>query len=283
MKFTAVTLLALGCAWCAQSATAEDYATQALQATYKIIHNDSTATCFLVRDTKAGEDQKGNFEAILVTANHVLAQMRSATAVLLLRQRRDDGTYARREVTIPVRADENPLWTKHPQHDVAILDVTLPNDVTARPLPVACLADEESLKTAGIHIGQSLLALSYPVRFEANSSGFPIARQLVLASYPLIPVAPHPVFLVDMHTFPGDSGGPVFVSDPRLQGDPKNQSPLVLGLVVGMVRHDEKTKLMLEERTVHHALNLGTVLQSQFVLETIALRKRSKATGGPEE
>ncbi|MEO1993958.1 MAG: serine protease, partial [Planctomycetaceae bacterium] len=194
------------------SAMAEDYATRMLRATCKIIHKDSTATCFLVESSIADPDKR---VAVLVTANHVLNQMQSETAVLALRKRREDGGYARHEVTIAVRSGDKPLWIKHPTHDVAVLNVTLPNDVTSRPLPLACLASEESVRVAGIHIGQSMLAFSYPVRFEANAAGFPIARKLVLASHPLAPVKTHPVFLADMHTFPGDSGGPVFLLDPR--------------------------------------------------------------------
>lgn len=260
------------------SAMAEDYATRMLRATCKIIHRDSTATCFLVQRTTKDSD---NRVAVLVTANHVLSQMRSETAVLALRKRREDGGYTRHEVTIPVRSGDKPLWIKHPTHDVAVLKVTLPADVSTRPLPITCLASEQAVRGAGIHIAQSLLAFSYPVRFEANGSGFPIARQSVLASYPLIPVATHPIFLADMHTFPGDSGGPMFLSDPRIERNPKNEMPLVVGLVVGMVRHDEHTKQMFEERTEHHPLNLATVLQAQFVIDTIGILNRSASPTAP--
>ena len=208
MKSLAVVILVLVASVRPHSATAEDFATRVLRATCKIVHKDSTATGFLVEPPKVDPDKR---VAVLVTANHVLHQMRSETAVLALRKRQKDGGYARHEVTIAVRSGEKPLWTKHPTHDVAALHVTLPNDVTARPLPFACLASEETVRVAGIHIGQPMLAFSFPVRFEANAAGFPIARKLVLASHPLAPVKTHPVFLADMHTFPGDSGGPVFL------------------------------------------------------------------------
>jgi len=278
MKILRIALLTSMVASASSPAAAEDFATRVMRATCKIVHKDSTATCFLVQHAV---NASGNRVAILVTANHVLSQMRSETAVLVLRKAGADGLYMRHEVTIPVRAGDKPLWVKHPAHDVAVLKVNLPEDITNRPLPRTCLASEQVVREAGIHIAQSLLAFSYPVRFEANGSGFPIARQSVLASFPLTPVASHPVFLADMHTFPGDSGGPMYLSDPRSGKNPKHEPPLVIGMVVGMVRHDEHTKQMFEERTQHHPLNLATVLQSQLIIDTIEILDASASPTSP--
>jgi len=218
---------------------------------------------------------------VLVTANHVLSQIRSETAKLVLRKRVEDDSYMRHEMTIEVRAGDKPLWIKHPDHDVAVLKVVLPKNVSNQPLPIECLASEQVVRIAGIHIAQSVLAFSYPVRFEANGAGFPIARQSVLASFPLIPVSKHPVFLADMHTFPGDSGGPIFLADPRIKDDAPPEKPLVIGLIVGMVRHDEHSRQIFEEGTKHHPLNLATALQAQLILDTIELMNRSAKLNKP--
>ncbi len=80
--------------------------------------------------------------------------------------------------------------------------------------------------------------------------------------------------MIDFTTFGGDSGGPVFIADPRHSGCEDDERPLVLGIVVSQLRHDEKLVIMNEERTVHHPMNLSTVVDAQFVRETIEqLRK----------
>ena len=255
----------LGIAGCGFTSAA-DFATEMLDATFKLFHADSTATCFFVR--REPPDQS----LYLVTAAHVLERTKGDTAIVVLRERKADGTYARRDHTVAIRRDGQPLWRRHATEDTAVLRLAEPAPVPVGALPVAALADEARLTAAGLHICSPLFVLTYPQRFEANGAGFAVARQGIVASHPFQPIQTYHTFLADFTTFAGDSGGPVFV--------PGNDGhPLLVGLVLAQYRHDEQVTMEYEERTIHHPLGLGTVLHAQFVRETIEQAAQPEAAG----
>jgi hypothetical protein len=118
------------------------------------------------------------------------------------------------------------------------------------------------------------MVFTYPQRFEANPAGFPVARQGIFASPPLLPAETHPTYLADFTTFAGDSGGPVFVEG-------ADGHPLVTGIVLAQMHHDEKVKDEYEERTIHHPLGLGKVLHAQYVREMVdAASKQEEPAAG---
>ncbi len=249
--------------------TAQDFATQTLRATYKLFSPESTATGFFVRTAPEAETKS----VVLVTAAHVLSGVKSDTMTVVLRQAQKGGSYARRDWKLTIRRDELPLWTTHPEHDVAVMRVQLPDDAEVTALPLSVLAIEKDLLELKIHLASALFVLGYPTRLEANAAGFPIARHGSIASFPLTPVAAHPTFIADFATFEGDSGGPVFVPDTRPSANAANQetaAPLVLGLVLSQFRHDETVKTFLGEQTTHYPLQLATILQAQVIRDTIA-------------
>ena len=108
-----------------------------------------------------------------------------------------------------------------------------------------------------MHICSSLFVLTFPQRVEANKAGFAVARSGIISSQPFLPIARHQTYLAEFTTFAGDSGGPTFVAD-------KEGHPLLIGIVIAQLRHDEKIKSAYEERTMHYPLGLGTVLHAQF-------------------
>ena len=169
------------CLFAAGMAHAADFATEVMEATFKIFHPDSTATCFLVR---RDAPDTANY---LVTAAHTFERTKGETMVLVLREAKPDGSYARRDVTIPVRSGDKPLWVRHPKQDVAVLRLAEPLPVPISALPAAALADEAGLTAAGAHLCSPLFVLTYPQRFEANGAGFPVARQGIFASPPSLP------------------------------------------------------------------------------------------------
>ncbi|MEM8953444.1 MAG: hypothetical protein AAGD22_04755 [Verrucomicrobiota bacterium] len=246
-----------------------DFATPVMNATFKLFHPASTSTCFLVQ--RAPPDKT----VYLVTAGHSLTRTKGETATLVLRKPMPDGSFQRLDHTIAIRSDDTPLWINHPEQDVAVLPLSerLPFGIPA--LNASVLASETRLRATKIHIGSPLLVLTFPQRFEANGAGFPVARQGIFASPPLLPIKTHPTFLADFTTFAGDSGGPVFVSG-------KNNQPLVVGVVVAQHHYEDKVSSEYEERTIRHPLGMGTVVHSQYVRETLALTARKSARKTPK-
>jgi hypothetical protein len=242
----------MGCA----VASAADFATETLDATFKLFHENSTATCFLVR---GGAPDKTLF---LITAAHVLEATKGETAIVVLREHLANGSYRRHDHTIPIRHENKPLWIRHKTEDAAVLRLAEPTPIPVSTLPLESLATEERLTAEGLHICSSLFVLTYPQRFEANEAGFAVARQGIIASHPFLPIQDHHTYIADFTTFAGDSGGPVFVSG-------TNGHPVIIGIVLAQFRHDENVTTEYEERALHHPMGLGTVLHAQFIRETI--------------
>ncbi len=245
----------------APAARAEEGAVRVMESTFKLFNKDSTATCFLLHDAR---DAKRVF---LVTAAHVLEKAHGEESILVLRDALEDGTYKRKDVPIRIREGEKALWTKHEEEDIAVLLMTVKEDIKLPSLPITVLATEEDLKSENLGVCSMVWMFGYPARMEANGAGFPIARHASIASFPLVPVQPHRTFMADCSTFAGDSGGPVFVV--RGQGDTAGQ-PLLVGMVVAQYRNDEKLKMLHEERLIRHRLSLGKVVQAEFIRRTVA-------------
>lgn len=241
---------------------AADFATTMMESTFKIYHPDSTSTCFLVKPT--GPDTA----FYLVTTAHTVERTKGETAVLVLRKPKPDGAYDRHDHTINIRAGETPLWVRHPKEDVAVLRLTGELPVAVNGIPQEAIAREADLRSAGVHVCSPLLVLTYPQRFEANGAGFPVARQGIFASPPLLPISSHPTFLADFTTFAGDSGGPVFI-------DGKDNQPLVVGIVIAQHHHEDRLNSEYEERVIRHPLGMGTVLHAAYVLDTLEMAAKT--------
>jgi hypothetical protein len=248
----------------AGTAVAADFATEVMEATFKLFHPESTATCFFVRREEPPEG------LYLVTAAHALERIKGDTAIVVLRQAKDDGSYVRHDHTIPIRRDGKSLWVRHEKQDIAVLRLADPPPIPAGALPASVIADEARLKAAGVHICSPLFVLTYPQQFEANGAGFPVARQGIFASPPLLPVQTHPTFLADFTTFAGDSGGPVFIEG-------RDGHPLLVGLVLAQFHHDEHVTTEYEDRTIRHPLGMGTILHAQYIHETLEAAAKPNA------
>ncbi len=121
MKQLILTLL-FGAISCAVAA-AGDFATEMLDATFKLFHVNSTGTCVLVRREKPDES------LYVVTAAHVLERTKGDTAIVVLRERRPDGSYQRRDHTVTIRSEGKPRWVRHGTEDVAVLRLAEPPPV----------------------------------------------------------------------------------------------------------------------------------------------------------
>jgi hypothetical protein len=242
------------------AAFADESVEKVALSTFKIFHKDSTATGLLVKNGEA---------TYLVTANHVFDKIKDPTILLVGRKKNpDQAQFQRKDLSVTIRSvDGKPLWKKHPKLDLAVL--LLPKELTAKEeltaLPVSALATAEDAK--GIHTGDVVFAAVFPERDEANGAGFPIIRKGAIASYPIVPIASHTQFLIDMTAFGGDSGGPVIHSEMK-RGD---GGPVVMGFVLGQ----RWTKETIQEsknvqRIIRHPLGIAYAVHSAFVLEVIA-------------
>ena len=236
----------------------------ALVSTFKITNKDSTATCFIVsRLATSGSNQQ---ELILVTAAHVLEKMSGDECHIVLRKKDADGVYSKVEVPVVIRANEQPLWVKHPDVDVAVMRLNLPAECSIAALDFEQLLGKEKSKNASLRIADEVCLLTYPAQLEASSAGFPILRRGTVASFPLLPIDNNKTFLVDYHSFGGDSGGPVMI-----RGNQAEEGPFIVGLVIGKQRETTKMISEIEERTVHRSLGLGIVVHAAFIRQAIAL------------
>ncbi len=247
---------AAGALLAAAPALRADEAAQALVlATYKLQGDGSTATGLAIEHGGA---------LYLVTAEHVFAQMKGRRFTLVSRTENDDGTYGRDEIKVALRGDGGEaLWEKHPREDLALLK--LPDSVAVGALPSTCLATEEAI-AGGVHVGDAVRAAVFPEQSEANGAGFPLLRGGSIASFPLAPVRPHPMFLVHTTTWPGDSGGPVMHAARRAPGG----GPLVIGLVRGMRSITDKEKASRYVRTESsYPLDIAEALHAALVWELL--------------
>lgn len=244
------------------SARAGDFATRVLDSTFKFFHPDSTSTCMLI---KREEDPA----LYLVTCAHTLERTKGETATIVLREAKEDGSYTRRDHTLKIRNGETALWVRHEKQDVAVLKLSDDLPVKVAALPESYLLDEAALRSTGVHICSPLFVLTYPQRFEANGAGFPVARQGIFASPPLLPVASHPTFLGDFTTFAGDSGGPVFFPAPEGR-------PLIAGIVIGQHHHEVKSKGEYEESLTRIPLGMGIILHATYIREVLAAAAAAK-------
>lgn len=248
----------------------EDLDTLMMRATVKVSHDKSTGTAFILYRSDPREPQHNQF--VLVTAAHVFEKIPDDEAILVFRTMESEGVYKKAHAKLMIRKDGKPLWTKHPAQDVAAMVVAPPDKADLPKLPVSLLADDKELKDFRVHPGDMLAYLGFPHRIEANEAGFPILRNGPVASFPLLPTKITKTFLLSSNTFEGDSGGPVYLADPkrRIPGKEKAEDVrLIVGLVAAQQFLDEELKMIYETTKVRHRLGLAIVVHASFIRETI--------------
>ena len=239
------------------SVHADDFHTDMMRATVKLRHDSSTASGFVLRQSRP-QDQGGT-RSVLITAAHVLEKTKGAETTLVYRVREGEGIYKKQTIPLAIRKDDKPLWTKHSTEDVAVMPVVIPDGADLSELSVDALANDDLLRQHKIHPGQTIACLGYPHKVEANEAGFPILRIGAIASYPLIPSTTNKTFLFSANTFEGDSGGPIYHAE----------TGLILGLMHGQHFLDEEMVLIYGTSKLRHRLGLGIVVQSASIRQTL--------------
>ncbi len=206
----------------------------------------------------------GRPRTILITANHVFGAMPGATATVGYRTVKFDGSWAYAPLPLKIRdAAGHELWTHHPSRDVAAIAVTAPDAFARAAIPVDYLATDETFPKYQVGPGDEMMALGFPRGYASNAAGFPILRVGRVASYPVAPVKQYPTFLLDFAAFPGNSGGPVFISGPANRhatgpGRPAQDVEVIAGILTDQIEPDGEK------------LGIGLVLHAKFIRETIA-------------
>jgi hypothetical protein len=209
-------------------------------------------------------NRPGKSQAVMVTAAHVLEGISGETATIYLREKIAERKFRNHAHILQIRKGKEPLWVRHPDADVAIMRITLPDYVLkqAKEIPglsTNLLADDEMIDKYEIHPGDQLQCLGYPLGNRANVSGFSILRSGKIASYPLIPAKDTKTFLFDFEVFPGNSGGPVyFVDEGRTYGGITHVGETIQ-FVAGLVSKQ------------HEKLRLAKVVPAHFIKETLEL------------
>lgn len=217
----------------------------------------------------------GTTRTVLITANHVLQKMPGQNARIGYRISNADGSWSYSPQQVKIRdADGGELWTHHPSRDVAAITIKAPAEFAKAALPEKYLAADDTFDTYRVGAGDEMMALGFPRGLSANAAGFPILRSGRVASYPLGPAKVFPTFLLDFSVFPGNSGGPVFLSrGSKTPGVTQVSSePEAPGFIAGLLT--QQVELNSER------LEIGIVTHAKFVRETIALLQNplAKAT-----
>ncbi len=247
-----------------------DLHTLLMNATFKLSGEGSTGTGFVLG--RPMPDNPSRTYYVLITANHVLAQMKGEFAVIFLRQQLSAGRFSKLPLRLRIRDNGNDLWTRHPVADVAAMYLPVPEQARLDLLPTSMLATDAILAQFEVHPGDTLSCLGYPYGFEANDAGFPVLRTGHIASYPITPTDVFKTLLFDFNVFEGNSGGPVYlVESNRIYagGTHIGRVQFLVGLVSEQAFLEEEVRSLSETRKTRHALGLGVVVPATFILETL--------------
>ena len=214
---------------------------------------------------------------VLVTAAHVLEQMQGETAVLYLRRKVDEKTNSWEKVPyqLQIRANGQPLWKKHPEADVAVMYISIPQDVSFVPASTLMLADDKMLMEYDVRPGDELRCLGYPLGVVSNDAGFPVLRSGRIASYPLLPTDKTKTFLLDFRVFKGNSGGPVYFVE-RNRPIPKTLGGFmsyhfIMGLVSEETLFTEQSGGPYSQEIHQTQLGLAKVVHASLIKQTIEM------------
>ena len=215
----------------------------------------------------------GTPRVVLVTADHVFAVMPNTLARFGWRTAEADGNWRYAPQEIAIRAEDGtPLWTRHPEQDVAVLEIEAPDAFARAAIPLGWLGDSDTFDQWRMGPGDELFALGYPHGLSANRAGFPILRSGRISSWPLTPIHHFPTFLLDFNVSQGNSGGPVFwvPAATRRPGVPVPDHPFIAGLLIKEVQGEGQ------------GIELGVVAHARYIRETLALLDQSPSAISPE-
>ena len=273
-------LLILSILTSCQLASAQEFNTVLMESTFRIVGKKKVTPEMKVEPGKIAltsgtvfiiglpvKNKPEDSYNVLVTAAHVLEDMEGDIASLILRKKNPDGSFQRFPKEIKIRENGKPLYTRHTEADVAVMYLALPSDMPIRLVPISYLATDKTYEDYEIHPGDQLFCLGYPLFAEANDAGFSILRSGRIASYPLIPAKKVKSILFDFHVYPGNSGGPVYMSESGRVYKGEFHYKENTRFVIGLISQQASSSPELGSQR----LELALVVPAQFILETISM------------
>ena len=242
-----------------------------MNSTFRIEGSGKTGTVFIIGKPSKKDTSKAYY--VLVTANHVLDDIKTDNATIFLRKE-SNNNITKLPYTIKVRTNGKPLWIKHPDSDVAVMYIALPTEIKFTLIPTLFLATDSLITEYEIHPGDELLCLGFPYGAEANNFGFPILRSGKISSYPITPTKVIKSFLFDFQVFGGNSGGPVYfvgLNRKYKGGINIGEVRFIIGLVSEELVVEEQVKSLSEISIKKHPLSLARVIPAVFIKEAIDL------------
>lgn len=242
-----------------------------MNSTFRIEGSGKTGTVFILGKPSIKDSSKAFY--VLVTANHVLNDIKTDNATMFLRIEQNK-KLVKVPYNVKIREKGKPLWIKHPEADIAAMYIPLPQEFSITLLPTLFLATDSLITEFAIHPGDELLCLGYPYGAEANETGFPILRSGKIASYPITPTKEIKSFLFDFQVFGGNSGGPVYFIglNRKYKGSVHiGEVRFIMGLVSEELVVEEQVVSMSEISLKKHPLSLAKVIPAVFIKETIDL------------
>lgn len=250
----------------------KDINTVLMENTFLIEQEKVLGTCFLVLRPFTDEPKRGNY--VLVTANHVLEEMKGDIAVIVMRKIDKNGKRTKYLHKVKIRDNGKQLWTQHSSEDVAVMYLGIPKEVKpAITISSNLFSTDEILREFEIHPGDEVFCLGFPLGYF-TSEGYPILRSGKIASYPLTPTGDRRTFLIDFRVFGGNSGGPVYFYDSnRIYKNEVNVGTIkfIMGIVNKQVVINETLQGMTLYQEIQHPLSLAVVTHANIIKETIEL------------
>jgi hypothetical protein len=210
-------------------------------------------------------DQPRKIRFVLITAAHVLNEMQGDQAILHLRRNVNADNWVRVPFPIAIRTNGQAIWKKHPDADVAVMYIALPNDAPFEHFSTDMLADDKMMENYEIHPGDELKCLGYPFGLESNNAGFPVLRSGKIASYPLLPTALTRTFLFDFRVFQGNSGGPVYFEERNRTYQGNLNVGNHIQFIVGLISEEKGLNLPYSQLQ----LGLAVVVHASLIREAI--------------
>ncbi len=153
----------------------------------------------------------GRLFGYLVTARHVVHNIRKRASAVLVRFNMKDGeaTWA------PIPVED---WLEHPTDpsvDVAVAPVAIPEELDHLVVPISLFVDAAKIAEHGIGLGDEVVVTGLFVHHHGRLRNSPVVRVGNIAALPTEPVdskiGPIEAYLVEARSIGGLSGSPTFV------------------------------------------------------------------------